>query len=158
MVSSHVYLCALNFWIQKDTSLTKFMYEKTQLFCMGNGWYFLKSSLTLCCVEASNNFGLKGFILVNIRERNKLEKFIVCHSNVQFELRKENIGRHLHFRFKWAIGVNLMRNAWTIFVGLMCLHDLWEARKNRPRILLFAPCNSRSHTKFGRMFQSFYDS
>jgi hypothetical protein len=27
-------------------------------------------------------------------------------------------------RFRWAICVSVMKNAWVVFVGLMCLHDL----------------------------------
>jgi len=51
------------------------------------------------------------------RERYKLEKFIVCHSNVQSELRQENLGRCFYLRFRWAICVSFMRMHEQLLLG-----------------------------------------
>lgn len=83
----------------------------------------LSPELTLCCISIKQ-FWPRG-ISVNIRERYKLENFIVRHSNVQSELRQENVGRCFYLRFRWAICVSFMRIHEQLLLG-WCVSMIFE--------------------------------
>ncbi len=92
------------------------------MFCMGVVDTFSRA-LTLCCISIKQ-FWPRG-ISINIRERYKLEKFVVCHSYVQSELRQENVGRCFYLRFRWAICVSFMRMHEQLLLG-GCVSMIFE--------------------------------